>query len=118
MPAHFTRCFSLALIIAWGTSLITVAAQEAESIWAFEGEIGPTLEDSVPDWPELASAPDGAPNILVILLDDIGFADAHPFGGLAETPAFERAVSQGVVFNNFNVTAMCSPVRFQTVETL
>ncbi len=77
----------------------------------FKGKIGKTPKDSVPSWPELAKAPKGAPNIVVILLDDIGFADASTFGGFAETPELDRIAKSGLRYNNFNVTAMCSPTR-------
>lgn len=77
----------------------------------FKGKIAPYAADSVPHWPEQPKAPDGAPNILLILLDDIGFADTSTFGGLADTPALDRIAAQGLRYNNFNVTAMCSPTR-------
>jgi arylsulfatase len=55
--------------------------------------------------------PAGSPDIVVILLDDIGFADAATFGGVARTPAIDRLAGQGLRYNNFNVAGVCSPTR-------
>lgn len=56
-------------------------------------------------------APEGAPNILVILLDDVGFGASSAFGGPCHTPTAERLASQGLKFNRFHTTALCSPTR-------
>ncbi|WP_206520298.1 arylsulfatase [Altererythrobacter sp. BO-6] len=77
----------------------------------FEGTIARTAAESKPAWPRQNSAPADAPNIVIILLDDIGFADTSTFGGIAETPALDRLAANGLRYNNFNVTAMCSPTR-------
>jgi arylsulfatase len=55
--------------------------------------------------------PDGAPNVLVILLDDAGFGSASAFGGPCQTPAAERLASRGLKYNRFHSTALCSPTR-------
>jgi len=57
------------------------------------------------------TAPDGAPNVVIVLIDDIGFGAAEPFGGAIETPALDRLASQGLRFNRFHTTALCSPTR-------
>jgi arylsulfatase len=57
------------------------------------------------------SAPKGAPNIVVILVDDIGYGAASPFGGPIRMPNMEQLASQGVRFNHFHTTALCSPTR-------
>jgi arylsulfatase A-like enzyme len=77
----------------------------------FKGTIARAAKDSTPAWPKQNIAPEGAPNIAVILLDDIGFADTSLFGGLAETPNLKKLAENGLRYNNFNVTAMCSPTR-------
>jgi len=77
----------------------------------FKGKIGFSVKDSVPDWPQPAKAPKGAPNIVIILWDDIGFADTSTFGGTAQTPELDRLAAQGLRYINFNVTSMCSPTR-------
>jgi len=77
----------------------------------FKGKIGATLKDSVPDWSQPPKAPINAPNIILILLDDIGFADTSTFGGVAQTPELDRLSAQGLRYINFNVTGTCSPTR-------
>ncbi|MCH9716179.1 MAG: sulfatase-like hydrolase/transferase, partial [Gammaproteobacteria bacterium] len=56
-------------------------------------------------------APEGAPNVVVVLIDDIGFGATAPFGGAIETPTFERLAQNGLRFNRFHTTAICSPTR-------
>ncbi len=56
-------------------------------------------------------APDGAPNVLVVLVDDLGFAGTDTFGGPVPTPTFDRLANQGIHYNNFHTTAVCSPTR-------
>jgi arylsulfatase A-like enzyme len=78
---------------------------------AFKGHIGQTRDESVPDWPERAKAPAGAPNIILILLDDVGFAATEVFGGPVKTPALAQLAANGLRYNRFHVNAMCSPTR-------
>ena len=56
-------------------------------------------------------APKGAPNVLLVLLDDVGFAGTSTFGGPISTPSFERIANEGLRYNNFHTTAVCSPTR-------
>ncbi len=56
-------------------------------------------------------APEGAPNVVVVLIDDIGFGATAPFGGAIETPTFSRLANNGLRFNRFHTTALCSPTR-------
>jgi len=56
-------------------------------------------------------APEGAPNIVVVLIDDIGFGATSTFGGAIETPTFDRLANNGLRFNCFHTTALCSPTR-------
>ncbi len=56
-------------------------------------------------------APDGAPNVIVVLVDDLGFAGTSTFGGPVPTPSFDRMASEGLHYNNFHTTAVCSPTR-------
>lgn len=62
------------------------------------------------DW-QVATAAKSAPNIIVILLDDVGFSDPAGFGGVARMPAFDKVAEGGLRFTNFNTTGMCSPTR-------
>ena len=56
-------------------------------------------------------APDGAPNVVIVLIDDIGFGATEPFGGGIETPAFKKLAEDGLRFTRFHTTALCSPTR-------
>ncbi|MGI5860722.1 MAG: arylsulfatase [Myxococcales bacterium] len=77
----------------------------------FPGVIGRTLDESSPAWPEPTRAREGAPNVVIFVLDDVGFGQLSPFGGLVETPNLDRLASQGLRYNNFQTTALCSPSR-------
>lgn len=56
-------------------------------------------------------APEGAPNVILVLMDDLGFAGTSQFGGPVSTPTFDRIATEGIYFNNFHTTAVCSPTR-------
>ena len=77
----------------------------------FRGKIGRTVKDSVPDFPKEVRAPKGAPNVLLILTDDVGFGATVPFGGPIPTPTFERLAKNGLRYTQFHTTALCSPTR-------
>lgn len=62
-------------------------------------------------WPPLLAAKPNSPNIVIIMTDDIGFGSASTFGGPAETPVMTKLTEDGLVFNRFHTTAMCSPTR-------
>jgi len=78
---------------------------------SFQGKIGLSVKDSVPAWPQPIAAAEGAPNIVLILLDDVGFAASSTFGGPVQTPELEKLAAQGLRYNRFHVTALCSPTR-------
>jgi arylsulfatase len=77
----------------------------------FAGTLGRTHETSIPAWPVFPKPPEGAPNIVVVMLDDAGFAASEAFGGLVKTPAMSRLRQEGAAYNSFHVTAVCSPTR-------
>ncbi len=77
----------------------------------FEGEIGRLVEDSAPVPLENFKASEKAPNILLIMLDDVGFGSPETFGGPIPMPAVERISRAGLRFNQFHTTALCSPTR-------
>jgi arylsulfatase len=77
----------------------------------FDGIQGYTVPDSTPSPLRLPSAPAGAPNIVLILLDDVGFGTCGTFGGPVPTPALDRVAAHGLRFNQFHTTALCSPTR-------
>ena len=79
----------------------------------FGGTMGPTLDQSMPDWSILGGpqAPEGAPNVLVVLIDDAGFGNPDTFGGPIRTPTLTRVQRMGLAYNRFHVAAVCSPTR-------
>jgi|SRR5450755_3574171 len=79
----------------------------------FGGTINVDIRDSEADWSpfEPPRAPDGAPNRLYIVLDDVGFSAMSCYGGPIETPNIDRIVSAGVRYTQFHTTALCSPTR-------
>ena len=80
---------------------------------AFGGVAGRTLRESVADWSMIPGpkAPEGAPNVLLVLIDDAGFGGPDTFGGPINTPNFTRVQEMGQTYNAFHVTAVCSPTR-------
>lgn len=77
----------------------------------FAGRIGQTYQDSVPSYPQPIEAPDGAPNVLIILLDDVGFGMCSTFGGPVPTPNMQKLADNGLSYTRFHTTALCSPTR-------
>ena len=77
----------------------------------FKGVIGTTYKNSEPWWPEPAAAPQSAPNIITIVLDDVGFSDIGCYGSEIATPHMDSLAAGGVRYSNFHVTSMCSPTR-------
>ncbi len=77
----------------------------------FPGLIGRTLESSEPAWPAPNRAREGSPNVLIYLLDDVGYGQMSAFGGLCETPNLDRLADRGLRYSNFQTTALCSPTR-------
>ncbi len=79
----------------------------------FNGTINLDIRDSTPDWtPYLApKAPEGAPNVLILAWDDLGYATMDTYGGPVQCPNMRRIAERGVTFANFHTTALCSPTR-------
>jgi arylsulfatase A-like enzyme len=79
----------------------------------FKGVINVDVTESTPDWGPYTQpiAPDGAPNVLYIVLDDVGYSAMEPFGGFIETPNINRIAERGLTYTNFHTTALCSPTR-------
>ncbi len=79
----------------------------------FGGTMGRTVDKSVPDWTMIPGpkAPEDAPNVLVVLIDDAGFGNPDTFGGPIATPNLTRVQNMGLTYNRFHVTAVCSPTR-------
>src|SRR4029453_14383902 len=77
----------------------------------FRGRIGNTYADSEADVISLPAPPAGAPNVLLVLLDDVGFGQTSTFGGPANTPTLQRLADEGLRYHRFHTTALCSPSR-------
>ncbi len=79
----------------------------------FQGKIELDVRDSTPDWAAFTAdrAPDGAPNVLVVLYDDTGLAAWSPFGGRIQMPTLQRLADNGLIYSQWHTTALCSPTR-------
>ena len=77
----------------------------------FGGEIKQTAADSTPWWPPRIIPPEGAPNVLLIMLDDAGYGSESTFGGTISTPALDRIANAGLRYTQFHSSALCSPTR-------
>lgn len=110
-----------ALIMALTTAALTASAAPPQA--TLDRTILPIAEPATPVIKELdarsataparfeVKAPVGAPNVVVVLLDDIGFGQSSAFGGPAHMPTLDRLASEGLRYNNFHTTALCSPTR-------
>ncbi len=101
------RFFSVSVVIATAGCLLDFHAWAQE----FGGKIGRSYEESEEWWADPVRPPEDAPNILILLLDDVGFAQIGSFGGLIETPNIDKLAKNGLRFNNFHTTSLCSPSR-------
>lgn len=77
----------------------------------FRGRVGRTVAGSEPDHQTPPLAPDGAPNVIVMLVDDLGYSDLGCFGSEIATPNLDALAERGLRYTNFHVTPMCSPTR-------
>lgn len=78
----------------------------------FPGNVGRTIADSdPPQFPQPVPAPDGAPNVVLILLDDVGYGQFSTFGGGVTSPTMDALAAEGLRFTRFHTTALCSPTR-------
>ena len=77
----------------------------------FRGKIGNDWRDSEPWWPPVPTPPPGAPNVVLIVLDDVGFAQLGCYGSDIATPSIDRLAAEGIRLANFHTTALCSPTR-------
>ena len=77
----------------------------------FKGTIALRPKDSTPSFPHNVTAPDGAPNVVLVLMDDVGFGATSTFGGPIPTPTIQKLADNGLSYNRFHTTAVCSPTR-------
>jgi arylsulfatase len=78
---------------------------------AFHGTVGATYDKSQPSWPARVQPPAGAPNIVLLVLDDVGFAHLGCYGSDIRTPRIDALAARGLRYTNFHTTSMCSPTR-------
>jgi arylsulfatase len=84
---------------------------KTKNVEGFGGVIAESYDDSQEWWPPEKRPKEGSPNVIIFLLDDVGFAQVESFGGLIETPNIDRLADNGLRYNNFHTTALCSPSR-------
>jgi arylsulfatase len=100
---------ALALIFAVTTTCAQEVLPAPEQ--PFKGHIGRTVSDSTSDFPSAIEAPAGAPNLLLILTDDVGYGASSTFGGPIPTPTMDSLAQSGLRYTQFHTTALCSPTR-------
>ncbi|WEK46242.1 MAG: arylsulfatase [Candidatus Andeanibacterium colombiense] len=103
-----TLLHSVAAIASMASLAAPAGAQDKQP---YQGTIGKSYADSKEWWPDPVKAPPGAPNIVWILLDDVGFGASSSFGGGINTPTFDALADQGLRYTNFHTTAVCAPTR-------
>ena len=89
-------------------SLSHLRAQETQP---YQGKVGKTLADSKEWWAPVTKPPAGAPNVIWIILDDVGFGASSTFGGVIHTPTFDSLAANGLRYTNFHTAGICAPTR-------
>jgi arylsulfatase len=112
------KLFIVSIFLAFGSWVLPGAAsseatqEEMDKFGQpFKGKIAKSYEESKEWWPSTPKPPEGTPNVIIFLLDDTGFAHLGSFGGLIETPNIDALAENGLRYNNFHTTALCSPSR-------
>ncbi|MDQ4214643.1 arylsulfatase [Microbacterium capsulatum] len=77
----------------------------------FSGVVRELASQSTPSWPAEVRAPDDAPNVVLVLVDDLGFSDISPFGGEIDTPHLREIAEAGYRFTNYHTSTVCAPAR-------
>ncbi len=114
---------AIALMVIGCSAVTVIGGGSAEAADKVDRTVLPIQEPKRPTYSELdvrnvtapphfeVRAPEGAPNVLVVIVDDLGFAGTSTFGGPVGTPTFDRIAREGLYYNNFHTTAVCSPTR-------
>jgi len=108
---RFILSFVIAMLFAGSTALAKNDESFKKYGQEFKGKIGKTYAESKEWYPEEKKAKRGTPNVLIILLDDVGFSQLGSYGGLMQTPNMDALAADGLRYNNFQTTALCSPSR-------
>jgi len=111
-PLHSVAAF-LGMVVAAGSAVGATLDRTVLPVAQPQRQTTTTLDVRTATAPPRfeVKAPEGAPNVLLVLLDDLGFAGTSVFGGPVATPTFDRLAKQGLFYNNFHTTAVCSPTR-------
>jgi len=94
-----------------GTAVSSSSSPQNHGQPEFGGKMAKSYKDSKEWWPPEVRPKKDAPNVIIFLLDDVGFAQVKSFGGLIETPNIDALAANGLRYNNFHTTALCSPSR-------
>jgi arylsulfatase A-like enzyme len=108
------RSFSTYLQLLFVVTFIIIdssATGQNNQTHVYKGVVGKTLAESKEWWPEPVTPPKGAPNVVWILLDDVGYGASSAFGGLIQTPVFDSLANNGLRYTNFHTAAICAPTR-------
>ncbi|HTN38343.1 MAG TPA: arylsulfatase [Arachidicoccus sp.] len=100
--------------LAGGAAKLQAQTYSRKSIpptFSYGGQVAKTLDASTEWWPPTVKPPAGAPNVIWILLDDVGFGASSTFGGLINTPTFDSLANNGLRFTNFHDAGICAPTR-------
>jgi arylsulfatase A-like enzyme len=95
----------------------TLAFSSSNPLWAKDNDAKattptvPVREAPPQSWPDPPKPPAGAPNVVLILVDDVGFGATSAFGGPIVTPTFDHLAQSGIRYNSFHVNSLCSPTR-------
>ena len=116
---RFNRTLGATVVVVLSSLATLTAAQEAPRDGSvlplppepFKGVIAETFEGSTQDYPQPVTPPEGAPNVVVVLIDDLGFGQPGTFGGPVPTPAMDALAADGLRYTRFHTTAICSPTR-------
>ncbi len=92
-------------------ALVPLLLQAQNEPPVFQGVTGKSLNDSKEWWAPVTKAPAGSPNVLLIILDDVGFGASSAFGGVIKTPTFDSLANNGLRYTNFHTCAICAPTR-------
>jgi len=90
---------------------VSESGVKTKNVEGFGGVIAESYSDSQEWWADYKEPKEDAPNVIIFLLDDVGFAQVGSFGGLISTPNIDKLASNGLRYNNFHTTALCSPSR-------
>lgn len=101
----------LAIILMFLAFLCINLSTDAQNSIEYKGKIGKTLTESKEFWPDPVKPPVGSPNVVWILLDDVGYGASSAFGGLIHTPTFDSLANHGLRYTNFHTAAICAPTR-------